>query len=302
MMQNFTQVHSILKDAVLHVLKYYAFFKYPLTPDEITSNCSTACTVQKVKEILKDLVFENAVFEHKGFFGLSDNIEELVAYRQNANLLAAQKIPFALRVGRLIAAFPFVRFVGISGSLSKGAASTVSDFDYFIVTSEDRLWICRTILHLFKKMTFIFGQEHKFCMNYFIDESYLLLEEQNLYTAIELASLIPVAGKDIYKDIIRKNKIWTKQYLPNKYVGFYKTEEIRGTANMPKSVIEAVINPIGKSLNAHLMNVTDRKWRKKWKRKNYPDHEYNLAFKTTLHHSKNHPANNQRKVLTSLSK
>jgi hypothetical protein len=50
-------------------------------------------------------------------------------------------------------------------------------------------------------------------------------------------------------------------------------------------------------MKAFFMRLTDKWWRKKWARKHYPADQYELAFKTTLHHSKNHPANYQKKVL-----
>jgi len=40
-----------------------------------------------------------------------------------------------------------------------------------------------------KKLSFIIGQQHHLCMNYFIDEHYLRLDEKNLFTRIELSTL-----------------------------------------------------------------------------------------------------------------
>jgi len=206
----------------------------------------------------------------------------------------------ALAAGRLIYSFPFVKFVGISGSLSKGYASEDSDFDFFILTSENRLWICRTILHLFKKMTFLFGQQNKFCMNYFVDVSRPELEEKNIYTAIELSSLIPVAGSDTY-NILMQHNLWIKRFLPNEYKRFYSGP----TADKKffgAHLLELPFSLAATSLNNWLMRITDRRWRKKWMQKKYKEEDYALAFKTTLYHSKNHPANHQKKILESLRK
>src|SRR5690606_39126981 len=107
---------------------------------------------------------------------------------------------------KFIYLFPFVAFVGISGSLSKGFAAADGDFDFFIITSANRLWICRTLLHLFKKLSFLAGAQHRFCMNYFIDISHAAIEERNRYTAIELSSLIPVCGLKVYQHFLSQNK------------------------------------------------------------------------------------------------
>jgi hypothetical protein len=45
------------------------------------------------------------------------------------------------------------------------------------------------------------------------------------------------------------------------------------------------------------MELTDKKWRKKWARKNFPMEAYDLAFKTRLYVSKNHDKNYQEKIL-----
>ena len=60
----------------------------------------------------------------------------------------------------------------MSGSLSKHFADEKSDIDFFIITSANRLWIARTCMHLFKKVSYIAGKQHWFCMNYYVDEAW----------------------------------------------------------------------------------------------------------------------------------
>jgi len=289
--------------AVLHTLQYYSLFHYPLTAEEILSNMAVATQLNLLKETLDHLQMTGIVFDHDGYYSLEENVEDLVYKRKQANSLAARKISRAIGVGKFIYLFPFVRFIGISGSLSKGYADNKSDFDFFIVTETNRLWICRTLLHLFKKLTFLAGQQHKFCMNYFVDLQKLEIEEKNCYTAIELASLIPVSGAEVYDQLQRDND-WIKKFLPNEYIGFSKkNDSAANSKNMLKRSLESCIDLLGPAkLNATFMKMTDTKWRKKWARKNYPMQDYDLAFKTTLHISKNHSANHQKRVLTALSK
>ncbi|MEX2380017.1 MAG: hypothetical protein WD530_04705, partial [Vicingaceae bacterium] len=168
-----------------------------------------------------------------------------------------------------------------------------------IITTNNRLWLSRTLLHLVKKVSFIFGLQNRFCMNYFVDESHCEIEEKNLFTAIELSSLKAVSGKKHYLHLMEEN-LWRKKFLPNGYRPFFDSEQIDENDSIIKSAIEWLLNPFGSQLNRYLMNFTDRKWRKKWRRKNYPMKDYDLAFKTTLHHSKNHPANYQKRVLSKM--
>jgi len=289
-----------LSEAISRTLQYYAWFSYPLQAAEIRRNCGMACSEEEMRHHLSILQEQGEVYSLNGYFSPSADIEALVERRILGNDRALKDIRRARIIGRLIYHAPFVRFVGISGSLSKGYSDQHTDFDYFIITQKDRLWISRTLLHLFKKLTFIVGQQHKFCMNYFLDESALTLEERNIYTATELSSMIPVCGAGPYRRLIEANS-WVRHFLPN-----YRGDEqapIKDKGSLIKSLFSALIsvmNPSG--LNRFFMRLTDHKWRRKWARKGYPAEDYNLAFKTTLHISKNHPANYQKRILEALSR
>jgi hypothetical protein len=54
-------------------------------------------------------------------------------------------------------------------------------------------------------------------------------------------------------------------------------------------------------MNEALMVLTDWKWKRKWKKAGYPDAIYERALHTSLHISKNHPEDYEKKVLTKLS-
>jgi hypothetical protein len=88
--------------------------------------------------------------------------------------------------------------------LSKNFADERADIDYFVVTKANRLWIARTLMHLFKKLTFLVGKQHYFCMNYFVDEEALTIQEKNLFTAVEVATLIPVCGNGSMESFLRQ--------------------------------------------------------------------------------------------------
>jgi hypothetical protein len=288
------------KDAV-KVLHYYALFKYPVTVAEIHGSCSTKCSIAEIKAILDNMEHTGKVFRFNEFYSLSPFMEEQVYLRKQANELALKKIKAARICAGIINSFPFVRFVGISGSMSKGYASPNSDFDFFIITEANRLWICRTLLHLFKKLTFIVKRQHSFCMNYFIDTTDLEIEEKNIFTAIELSSLTPVHGARAYAQLQNSNRDWVTSLLPNGYVRFNKPVPVFNKKSIAKRFAEFLLDRcFADKLNEKLMLITDYRWRKKWTNKNYPMTEYDLAFKTTLHISKNHPANHQKRVLEKL--
>ena len=288
-----------MQDEVLDVLHYYLLFHYPLTVAEIHANFPSLASRKTIEYALSNLLTKKRVYTFNGYYSIEADIKSLVLNRVKGNKLATIKQDEARRSAAIIYKFPFVRFVGLSGSLSKGYAQDDSDFDFFIITAKNRLWICRTLLHIFKKFTFLTRTQDKYCMNYFIDTEKIEIEDKNRYTAVELATLIPIFGAEYYHNLIHANK-WTIQYLPNAVT---KQHQINDRKHVVKKAIESFINVlrIGNTLNQMLMRLTDIRWKAKWYKRNYPVNDYNVAFKTTLHISKNHPANYQKRVLKHLS-
>jgi predicted nucleotidyltransferase len=266
-------------------------FKFPLQSHEVLDYMTTSCTLDEVDRVLSSLVKDDRVYQFDDYFLISNN-KDWIGRRIEGGIRADKDIQKARVISRILMAFPFVRMVSISGSLSKGYADKKSDIDFFIVTSNNQLWTCRTMLHLLKKMTFLFNLQDNFCMNYFIAEEHLEIEERNYFTAIELSTLIPVSGVSYYNKLLQSNQ-WLFDYLPNK--------KIRSVSSKPykPSVIKRGIESLlsSSSLNQLLMNLTDSKWRKKWQKRGYPIADYELAFKSNLYVSKNHPANNQKVIL-----
>lgn len=280
-----------LQQAIKNVLHYFDVFHFPLRFDELHQFIQLNCDNQQLGVALDELVRQQEIYLLNGCYTLHNN-HELVARKNVGFQLAQQKINRAKKIGKFIQCFPFVRMVAISGSLSKGFADQHSDIDFFIVTNTTNLWTCRTLLHAFKKLTFLVGQQHSFCMNYFIAEGHLSIEEQNYFTAIELATLIPITHPEIGSELVKTNN-WITEFLPN----FNQSADQKTTAKIPffKGIIEFVIG--SNKLNHFFMELTDKKWRKKWARKNFPMEAYDLAFKTRLYVSKNHDKNYQEKIL-----
>jgi predicted nucleotidyltransferase len=280
-----------LQQAIVNVLHYFDVFHFPLRFEEIHQFIQQNCDEQQLFIALNELVTQQEIYQLNDCYSLHDN-QELVARKNVGFQLAQQKINRAKKIGKFIQCFPFVRMVAISGSLSKGYADQHSDIDFFIVTNSTNLWTSRTLLHAFKKLTFLVGQQHSFCMNYFIAESHLSIEEQNYFTAIELATLIPVTHPELGAKLVVTNE-WITEFLPNYYRPI--TQKTEAKTNIFKRIIEFVLG--SKKLNHFFMELTNKKWRKKWARKNFPMEAYDLAFKTRLYVSKNHDKNYQEKIL-----
>lgn len=285
-----------IQNEILKVLKYFDFFSFPLSVSEIHLFVGIKLNEAELAPHLLQLTEKKAIFFIQGYYLLVNDLQR-VERKINGRKMATKRMKRAKIISRIIMSFPFVRMVAISGSLSKGYADKSTDIDFFIVTTQNQLWTSRTLLHLLKKFSFLVNMQHSFCMNYFISEKHLTIEEKNYFTAVELTTLIPQKGKENYNQVIKSNS-WVEDFLPN-FI-FQAQNEPPYKPKFIKWLLEKILS--SKNLNLALMNFTDKRWRTKWEEKGYSEEEYKLAFKTELTVSKNHPGNYQKKILDHLEK
>ena len=279
---------------ILKTLAYFDIFNYPLSEKEIKNFLGCSVDDEMFDVAMKQLIFERVVFAVNGFYSLDDNAQK-VQRRLEGNRRARKLLPIAARIGSFLYKFPYVRGVGISGSLSKNYADKKADIDFFIVTKKNRLWIARTILHLFKKSTFLLGRQHYYCMNYFVDEDALAIPERNVYTATEVITLLPVAGVFVMKNFFKAND-WSRKWYPV-YVADNNLE-VSSRPSMLKKIAESALNgKMGDRFDNFLFHVTARRWKKKEMRelKNSKGKIMNLV--TGKHSSRSDPEAFQQKIV-----
>lgn len=279
---------------ILQTLSYFDIFHYPLLKDEILQFHGQACNENDISKGLEELLANGTIFQLDGFYSLHNDID-LANRRRAGNQLAAEHLLIARKAARILSRFPYVRGLAISGSLSKNFSTRKADIDFFIITKAKRLWLARTFMHLFKKFTFLTGRQDWFCMNYYIDEEALEIEEKNIYTAIEVVTLLPVYGNEVIKNFIEANQ-WTKRYLPVHSINDKHTPGLR--KRFLTSIIEAMFNnPAGEWLDSWCMRVTDKRWQKKVKQNKKNDKGFRVGMLVSKHFSKPNPEFFQKKVL-----
>lgn len=114
--------------------------------------------------------------------------------------------------GRRIASLPFVRMVAVTGALSVDNSEAGDDLDYLIVTEPGRLWLCRGLVIGLVRLAA--RQDDIICPNYFISERALEVKEHSLYTAREMAQMVPLSGYALYRRMRELNP-WVEEWLPN---------------------------------------------------------------------------------------
>jgi predicted nucleotidyltransferase len=179
---------------ILKTLTYFDMFNYPLLADELFFFHGEPCTRTLFDETLASLITGKTVFCLEGFYGLH-NDKGHAENRKKANRLAVEQMIIAKKAAHTLSKFPYVRGLAVSGSLSKNYGSEKADIDFFVITAPGRLWIARTCMHLYKKLTYLTGRHNWYCMNYYVDEAMPEIEEKNIFTATETVTLLPMYGR-----------------------------------------------------------------------------------------------------------
>lgn len=284
---------SKLESAVLHTLAYFDLFSYPLTSAEVHRFLKTRSSSSEVEQVLQMMALQKQIARDANLFALQFN-PSMFERRRNGNAMADSLLPKVKRQADLIFQFPFVRSVMASGSLSKNFMDEKSDFDFFIVCAPRRIWISRMLLVLYKRI--FLRNSHKYlCVNYFVDEAHLEIGEKNIFTATELATVLPLNGLEQYNQLIASNTDWLTSIFPNFEQRPVRLQKISDSPG--KRILESVFTVLFASqLNRFFKWVTIQNWKRLYS-KSYSANDFKVAFKSTDSVSKNHPRNFQKKIL-----
>jgi hypothetical protein len=202
-----------LEQAVVQTLAYADVFNYPLSLQEIERYLIGMSASQEdiSKTIVYNLLDVGLIQQKDEYYSLADR-EIRCAVRSQRSRIADRLWPQAIRFGRWIARVPFIRMVAVTGALAVNNVTAGADIDYLLVTEPGRLWISRAQVILIVRWAALFGI--KLCPNFIISKNALVFEDQNLYTAHELAQMVPLSGYDIYSQLRQEND-WVDAYLPN---------------------------------------------------------------------------------------
>jgi len=204
-----------LERSIAQALAYADVFDYPLTSAEIHRYLiGLAAPLPAVQAALDTASGPGGWIQREGpHFTLSGR-RALVDTRRSRSLAADRLWPHAVNYGRRISRLPFVRMVAVSGALAVENPAENADIDYLIVTAPGRLWLCRGLILLLARLATRTGVT--LCPNYLIarTERALVFPEQNLYTAHEVAQMVPLGGMDVYNELRQRNR-WVLDFLPN---------------------------------------------------------------------------------------
>ena len=284
-----------LRPNILKTIAYFDLFNYPLTPGDIRHFLDVDAGEEEIAHELAALTREGCLFRLGSYYALH-NDPSMVEKRHRGETHADELLRIAARGARLLYRFPYVRGVCISGSLSKRYADENADIDYFIITSVGRLWIARTLMHLFKKLTYLRGHQHRYCMNYYVDEDALEIGEKNIFTAIELFTLLPACGNGGLVKFFQANN-WTTHYFPHYRDRQREADSVYRHSLLKRSFEYLLNNRLGDALEGFLRRLTDRRWKSKTSRGDTNLKGDPMTLQCGEHYSRPDPAIFQQRIL-----
>lgn len=284
-----------VENSILKVILYFDIFNYPVSLEEIRLFLDQEVRDYDLSQALNLLLKEQYIFRFDEFYSAQNDFS-LVEKRLVDNHNAQPLLVTAYKVSGFLYNFPYVRGIGISGSLSKNVADKNADIDFFIITKSNRLWIARTLMHLFKKLTFLVGRQHWFCMNYFVDEDALQIEEKNIFTASELVTLLPVCGNGSVQNFFEANS-WVRTYYPNQSWKTSYLKKKKSSYWVKRAVEHFLNNHFGDRLDDYLLGLTTKRWNKKEANSKRNGKGEPMGLKNGKHFSKPNPVYFQEKIL-----
>lgn len=237
-----------LHTAILCTLAYSDIFDYPLTTSEIHRYLIGRHASQAEVRAALESMAGSEVIRHGALWALPGR-EEIVALRRKRAAQADRLWPLSLKYGRRIAALPFVRMVAVTGALAADNVEPNADLDYLVVTRPGYLWVTRAMILALDKATN--ASPARICPNFILAESHLALQDRDLFTAQELARMIPIAGLSVYAAMRDRNH-WTDAFLPN----------AQGSPRDPGAGIS--INGRLKSTSEILLAAPPTRWLEQW--------------------------------------
>lgn len=244
------------EQAVLRALAYRQVFGCPLTADELWRHLDDASVLREdMVRALGDLQTAGLVAGRDGAFWMAemdDPIERWQACRERADAA----MPLAVAVGRGLMRLPFVDGVAISGSLSKRSLAEDGDFDFLVITRPDRLWLVYVLLRFYRRRL---PSPEMLCSNYLLAAHRLGLDRRDAFTAMELATLLPVAGQGALQQLWQANR-WVDAYQPNRHALRPLQEPPHGAWRRLGEALLA--GPLGGALDACAWRLIHRRHRR----------------------------------------
>lgn len=206
---------GFLDQKALLSLAYHSVFDYPLTSADLVKWSTGVGRAPSINGQWPMAKCKNGFYFLEGYEGAI--LKRLLRER-----VSKRKMAIARRAGRVLGVLPFVKMVGVTGSLSMMNAGEGSDIDLMIVTQAGGLWTTRILATALLKICGFRirragdkNEKDKLCLNIWMDEGDLKMGTRNIYTAHEIVQVVPMVNKGgTYERFLEEND-WVREWWPN---------------------------------------------------------------------------------------
>lgn len=233
-----------LDDAIAKTVAYRDLFQYPVTAHEIHRYLhEVRCGQDAVADALVTAVDYGTLITDGTYFALPGR-EGLFERRLQRRATSQSLWNLARGHAARLAALPFVRMVGVTGSLAVDNATDDADIDFMLITDGGRLWTARAFAKFLQMINRRVG-DGKLCVNHLVSTKRLQLDEPGLYIAQELSQMVPLYGRDTY-NMLREANPWVDEILPNAKGLPREAEQVEPASSSFKQAAKAILRtPLG---------------------------------------------------------
>jgi hypothetical protein len=215
-----------LKQSVLKTVVYADCFDYALSAAQINQYLigEHPYPLNQQQRVLNELVTANALSKFEDLYCLSGR-EKLLLKRRTSASVSATKIEIARKQIKIMTLIPWIDGIWITGNVAVNNARDNDDIDLLVVTKDSYVWLTRLLLLL------VFGAigrlrlrrhaqksvKNKLCLNMYLDATALVMPQnkQNLYTAHEVAQVMPLFNRHKAYEHFMAANAWILEYLPH---------------------------------------------------------------------------------------
>lgn len=221
------------------------------------------CDFFEVIRSLEQLEKQKIILSENGFWKLAGYVS--ANFCQNRILkqkISIAKIKKAKKWMILLSKIPFLRAVIFDGTLAMKNSNRESDWDVLIITKKNRIWLGRLLLSL---VLGLMGKrrhgekiKNKFCLNHYLSENGLILEESGVFVANESSFSFWMTGRDVARRFYQMNDFKNKNFLPNFSFDLIESDKLERIDKVSKLIlfVEELLEKIG---IAGLLNELTRK-------------------------------------------
>ncbi|OGK39493.1 hypothetical protein A3F34_00835 [Candidatus Roizmanbacteria bacterium RIFCSPHIGHO2_12_FULL_44_10] len=254
-----------LEQAIIETLSYFVYFGFAPSFVEIYCYISIKTSKKRLEKVLGSMEGKKLLVSGQDKLN-NESVYTLRGHRMSINNRHIRKgqtekeLKKLQKFIKLLAKFPQIQLIGISGSCAMGNAETKDDVDFFIITAPKRMWTGR-VIGLF--IANVMGARRKrgqvtvrdlACLNMFFDGRNISVPKykRNLYTAHEVVQMKPVFSHHAEaQKFLQKNR-WISHYFPNYTIPTSRYQSVGNQNRLVGDVLEWLFRKIQLALiNRH---------------------------------------------------